>query len=38
MIFRAAIPFIGLQIVGLTLCIIFPQIILWLPKQLYAGH
>src|SRR5690349_6478699 len=30
MIFRAAIPFIGLQILGLTLCIIFPSIILWL--------
>ncbi|HVN35530.1 MAG TPA: TRAP transporter large permease subunit [Casimicrobiaceae bacterium] len=37
MIFRAAIPFIGLQILGLTLCIVFPQIILWLPSQLYAG-
>jgi len=38
MIFRSAIPFIGLQIVGLTLCIVFPGIILWLPKLLYAGH
>src|SRR5947199_310199 len=37
-IFRSAIPFIGLQILGLALCIIFPYIILWLPKQLYAGH
>jgi TRAP-type mannitol/chloroaromatic compound transport system permease large subunit len=37
MIFRAAVPFIGLQILGLTLCILFPQIILWLPGQLYAG-
>ena len=37
-IFRSAIPFIGLQILGLALCIIFPDIILWLPKQLYAGH
>ena len=37
MIFRAAMPFIGLQALGLTLCIIFPQIILWLPGKLYAG-
>src|SRR5881227_1113186 len=38
LIFRAAIPFIGLQALGLGLCIVFPQIILWLPKLLYAGH
>ena len=31
MIFRSAIPFIGLQILGLALCIVFPGIILWLP-------
>ena len=37
MIFRSALPFIGLQALGLTLCIIFPQIILWLPGKLYAG-
>ena len=38
MIFRAAVPFIGLQALGLGLCIVFPAIILWLPKLLYAGH
>ena len=38
LIFRAAVPFIGLQAIGNALCIIFPQIILWLPSQLYAGH
>jgi TRAP-type mannitol/chloroaromatic compound transport system permease large subunit len=38
MIFRSAIPFIGLQILGLALCIIFPGIILWLPHLLYAAH
>jgi tripartite ATP-independent transporter DctM subunit len=37
MIFRAAVPFICLQIVGLTLCVVFPQIILYLPRHLYAG-
>lgn len=38
MIFRSAMPFIGLQAIGNALCIIFPQIILYLPSQLYAGH
>ncbi len=37
MIFKAAMPFIGLQAVGLALCIVFPQIILWLPSVLYQG-
>lgn len=38
MIFRSAIPFIGLQAIGVTLCIMFPQIVLWLPSKFYAGH
>jgi len=37
MIFKAAMPFIGLQAIGNALCIIFPQIILWLPSVLYQG-
>lgn len=36
-IFRAAVPFIALQGVGLGLCIIFPQIVLWLPRLVYAS-
>ena len=36
-IFRAAVPFIALQWVALALCIVFPDIIVWLPKVLYAG-
>ena len=36
-IFRAALPFIGLQILGLFLCIAFPEIILWLPRQVYGA-
>ena len=36
-IFRAALPFIGLQALGLFLCITFPEIILWLPKVVYGG-
>lgn len=35
MIFQSAIPFLLLQALGLTLCIIFPQIILWLPGLFY---
>ena len=31
-IFRAVLPFIGLQIIGLTLVIIFPEIVLFLPR------
>jgi len=31
-IYRAAVPFIFLQILGLALCMIFPQIALWLPS------
>ncbi len=33
-IYRGVIPFVALQIVALVLCILFPQIILWLPKIL----
>src|SRR4051794_32133398 len=38
MIFRSAVPFLCLQAVGVTLCILFPQIILWLPRTLYSGN
>jgi tripartite ATP-independent transporter DctM subunit len=34
-IWWSAIPFIALQLIGLALCIIFPQIILWAPQALY---
>jgi hypothetical protein len=27
-----------LQWIGVGLCIIFPQIIVWLPSLVYAGH
>ena len=35
-IFRAAVNFMVLQWIGVGLCIIFPQIILWLPNMVYA--
>ena len=37
-IFRASVNFMVLQWIGVGLCIIFPQIILWLPNVIYAGH
>ncbi len=34
-IWWSAMPFLALQLLGLALCIIFPQIILWVPQMLY---
>ena len=31
-IYKGIVPFIGLQIIGLILCILFPQLVLWLPS------
>ena len=33
-LWQAVVPFIGLQMAGLLLCIIFPEIITWLPGQM----
>ncbi|PFG63427.1 tripartite ATP-independent transporter DctM subunit [Thioclava sp. ES.031] len=35
-IFRSALPFLALQVVGLLLCMFFPEIIIWLPKLVYG--
>lgn len=35
-IYRASLPFLFLQATGLALCIIFPEIVLWLPRQVYG--
>jgi tripartite ATP-independent transporter DctM subunit len=35
-IFRSALPFLGLQVLGLTLCMVFPQIVIWLPRLVYG--
>ncbi len=35
-IFKSALPFLALQILGLLLCMEFPQIITWLPKVVYG--
>jgi len=35
-IYKGVPYFIGLQIVGLTVCLMFPQIILWLPTKMFG--
>jgi TRAP-type mannitol/chloroaromatic compound transport system permease large subunit len=35
-IYRSIIPFMLIMIVALSLVIIFPQIALWLPSQVYV--
>jgi tripartite ATP-independent transporter DctM subunit len=35
-IYRGAAPFIGLMIVNLILCMIFPEIITWFPNMIYG--
>ena len=35
-IYRASLPFLLLQATGLAICIIFPEVILWLPRQVYG--
>ncbi|MEN8218192.1 MAG: TRAP transporter large permease subunit [Pseudomonadota bacterium] len=37
-IYRGIVPFVILQLLGLTLLVIFPQIILWLPNLLDKWH
>lgn len=37
-IIRGAVPFLGLQLLGLTLCIIFPGIVTFLPHLFYGGN
>jgi tripartite ATP-independent transporter DctM subunit len=35
-IFKAALPFLGIQLFGLIIIMIFPEIITWLPRQIYG--
>lgn len=35
-IFKSALPFLALQILGLTICMLFPELIIWLPRQVYG--
>ncbi|MGB8622620.1 MAG: TRAP transporter large permease subunit [Paracoccaceae bacterium] len=35
-IFKAAVPFLLLQVVGLLICMLFPEVIIWLPRLVYG--
>lgn len=35
-IYRSSIPFLFLQATGLAICVIFPDVVLWLPRQVYG--
>lgn len=35
-IYKGIIPFVILQIIGLTCCIIWPKLVIWLPSAVYA--
>lgn len=35
-IFKSALPFLAIQVTGLTVCILFPEIVLWLPRLVYG--
>ncbi|MBN9671171.1 TRAP transporter large permease [Roseibium aggregatum] len=35
-IFKSALPFLALQILGLVLCMLFPELITWLPNLVYG--
>ena len=34
-VWKGAVPFVGLQFIGLVLCMIFPEIIMAVPKWLF---
>ncbi len=35
-IYRSSLPFLCLQAVGLGICIVFPEVVLWLPRLVYG--
>jgi TRAP-type mannitol/chloroaromatic compound transport system permease large subunit len=35
-IYKGMMQFMALQLLGLTLCIIFPDIVMWLPRYIYG--
>ena len=36
-LYRGVIPFVGLQIVGLALIFMWPEIVTWLPSRAYGS-
>ncbi len=37
MVFRSSVPFLGLQAIGLAICILFPNVVVWLPRLMYSA-
>ncbi len=37
-IYKGIVPFVILQLIGLTVVVMFPQLVLWLPCQLFGSH
>jgi len=37
-IYRSSVPFLLLQATGLAICILFPDVVLWLPRLVYGGQ
>lgn len=35
-IYRSSLPFMMLQALGLSVCIVFPEVVLWLPRLIYG--
>jgi TRAP-type mannitol/chloroaromatic compound transport system permease large subunit len=35
-IFKSAIPFLFIQLIGLVACMLFPEITTWLPRLMYS--
>jgi TRAP-type mannitol/chloroaromatic compound transport system permease large subunit len=36
-IYRGVVPFVTLQAIGLVICILYPEFILWLPRVTLGG-
>jgi len=36
-IYRGIAPFVGLQLIGLFIIVMFPDLILWLPELVFGG-
>jgi TRAP-type mannitol/chloroaromatic compound transport system permease large subunit len=37
-IYVGVIPFVLMQLIMVGACLLFPQVILWLPQQMYGGN
>ena len=37
-IYRGIIPFVGLQLIGLTIVMIFPELVIWLPELIFSPN